>query len=259
MSDWRRLTGELAGWTCGHGPRLVFVHGFTQTSNSWKPIAARFASDGYESIVVDQPGHGDSTEVRTDLAATAGLLTSMCGRAVYIGYSMGGRLCLHAALMHPAFVRGLALVGATPGIADENGRFARRDADERLAATIEGIGVDAFLDEWLAQPLFAGLIVDDHQRADRHRNSARGLATSLRLAGTGAQASLWSRLGELDMPVLAIAGEFDEKYAAIGRQIAASAPDGRFAQIAGAGHAAHLQDPDQITDLLRRWLHDIEW
>ncbi|MGZ4770468.1 MAG: alpha/beta fold hydrolase, partial [Ilumatobacteraceae bacterium] len=68
MSDWRRLAGELAAWTCGQGPRLVFVHGFTQTANSWKPIAARFASDGYESIVVDQPGHGDSAEVRTDLA-----------------------------------------------------------------------------------------------------------------------------------------------------------------------------------------------
>ncbi|MGZ4701382.1 MAG: alpha/beta fold hydrolase, partial [Ilumatobacteraceae bacterium] len=91
------------------------------------------------------------------------------------------------------------------------------------------------------------------------RNSAGGLATSLRLAGTGAQDSLWSRLGELDMPVLAIAGELDDKYAAIGRQLAASVPDGRFAEITGAGHAAHLQDPDQLTDLLRSWLHDIDW
>ncbi len=259
MSDWRRSTGDLAGWTCGQGRRLVFVHGFTQTANSWKPIAARFAAEGYQSIIVDQPGHGDSAEVRTDLPATAGLLTSMCDQAVYVGYSMGGRLCLHAALLHPQLVRGLALVGATPGIADERDRAARRDADERLADTIERIGVDAFLDDWLAQPLFAGLIVDDQQRADRQRNTARGLAASLRVAGTGAQASLWPRLGELDMPVLAIAGELDEKYAAIGRQIAATVPDGRFAEIAGAGHAAHLQDPDQVVSVLRSWLHDIDW
>ena len=259
MSDWRRFTGELAGWSCGQGRRLVFVHGFTQTANSWKPIAARFAAEGYESIVVDQPGHGDSTEVRSDLAATAGMLTSMCGSAVYIGYSMGGRLVLHAAVMHPQLVRGIALIGATPGIADDSERSRRRDADERLAVTIEQVGVEAFLDEWLAQPLFADLIVDARQRADRQRNSVAGLATSLRLAGTGAQASLWSRLGELDMPVLAIAGELDEKYAAIGRQVAASVPDGRFAQVRGAGHAAHLQDPDQVTDLLSTWLHDIEW
>ena len=67
MSDWRPLEGRLAGWACGEGPRLVFVHGFTQTANSWKPIAARFAADGYEAVVVDVPGHGDSANIRADL------------------------------------------------------------------------------------------------------------------------------------------------------------------------------------------------
>ncbi len=259
MSEWRRFTGELAGWTLGHGPRLVFVHGFTQTGSSWKPIAAHLAANGYESIVVDQPGHGESSEVRTDLAATAGLLTSQCGRGVYIGYSLGARLCLHAAVLHPQLVRGLGLVGASPGIADDTERAARREADEKLADKVERIGVEAFLDDWLAQPLFAGLRLDDQQRADRLRNSANGLATSLRLAGTGAQDSLWSRLGELGMPVLAMAGEHDEKYVEIGRRIGASVPDGRFEEIAGAGHAAHLQDPDRVIALLRSWLNDLNW
>lgn len=259
MSEWRLFTGELAGWTLGHGPRLVFVHGFTQTGSSWKPIAAYFAASGYESIVVDQPGHGESVEVRTDLVATAGLLTAQCGRAVYIGYSMGARLCLHAAVLHPQLVGGLALVGASPGIADDTERAARRESDEKLADKVERIGVEAFLDEWLAQPLFAGLHLDDEQRADRLRNSASGLATSLRLAGTGAQESLWSRLGELGMPVLAMTGEHDEKYIAIGQRIAASVPAGRFEEIAGAGHAAHLQHPDRVITLLHAWLTAIHW
>ena len=38
------------------------------------------------------------------------------------------------------------------------------------------------------------------------RNTADGLASSLHMAGTGAQGSLWARLRELNMPVLAIAG-----------------------------------------------------
>lgn len=259
MSDWRRLTGELAGWTCGQGPRVVFVHGFTQTARSWWPIAEHFAASGYEAIVVDQPGHGESVDVRTDMATTAQLLTSQCGRAVYVGYSMGARLGLHAAVLHPQVVAGLALVGGSPGIAGDIERAARREADEKLADEIERIGVEAFLDDWLAQPLFAGLNLDDEQRADRLRNSASGLATSLRLAGTGAQASLWSHLGQLDMPVLVMAGEHDLKYVDIGRQIAASVPDGRFEQIAGAGHAAHLQDPGRVTALLQDWLADIHW
>jgi 2-succinyl-6-hydroxy-2,4-cyclohexadiene-1-carboxylate synthase len=259
MSDWRPLEGRLAAWTCGQGPRLIFVHGFTQTSNSWKPIAARFAADGYESIVVDAPGHGGSTNVRADLRRAADMLTALCGFGVYVGYSLGGRLCMHAALMYPHLVRGLAVVGASPGIADESERAERRAADNRLADHIVDVGVEAFVDEWLAQPLFAGLQLDDAQRADRLTNTAEGLASSLRHAGTGAQGSLWPRLREMNMPVMTIAGELDLKFAAIGRQVAASVPEGTSVEIAGAGHAAHLQQADHLIAALTDWLGEIKY
>ena len=154
---------------------------------------------------------------------------------------------------------GSAVVGASPGIADDAERAARRAADNALADHLELVGVDTFLDEWLAQPLFAGLVVTDEQRADRLSNTPQGLASSLRLAGAGAQASLSARLGELHMPVLTIAGELDEKYNTIGRQIAATVPDGRFESIVGTGHAAHLQDPDQVIAVLQAWLSTINW
>lgn len=237
----------------------MFVHGFTQTSNSWKPIAARFAADGYESIVVDAPGHGDSTNVRADLRRAADMLTALCGFGVYVGYSLGGRLCMHAALMYPHLVRGLAVVGASPGIADESERAERRTADNRLAEHIVDVGVDVFLDEWLGQPLFAGLELDDEQRADRLRNTAEGLASSLGHAGAGAQGSLWPRLREINMPVLTIAGELDHKYAAIGRQVAASVPEGVSLEIPGAGHAAHLQEPALVAAALAAWLREIKY
>ncbi len=259
MSDWRHLPGALAGWARGDGPRLVFVHGFTQTSASWKPIATHFADRGYESIVVDAPGHAGSGEVRADLGNAAASLTAMCGPAVYIGYSMGGRLCLHAAAMFPEQVCGLALVGGSPGIADDIDRQARRAADDRLADHIERVGVDVFLDEWLAQPLFAGLVIDEAQRIDRRRNSAAGLASSLRLAGTGAQASLWPQLGAMTMPILTIAGERDEKFVGIGREMASAAPAAEFEIIPGAGHAAHLQKPDLVCESVQRWLGHLTW
>ena len=258
MSDWRRLDGELAAWSRGEGHRLVFVHGFTQTSTSWKPIADHFATRGYEAVVVDAPGHGGSAAIRADLFLAAELVTSLCGTGVYVGYSMGGRLCLHAAAMYPAQVGALALVGVSPGIADEGMRAARQAADEQLADHIEQIGVAAFLDEWLARPLFAGLIVDEEERVDRCRNSADGLASSLRLAGTGAQASLWPRLRELTMPILTMAGELDTKFAAIGRKMASAVSAGHFEAIAAAGHAAHLQNPDEVIAVMEHWLQTID-
>jgi 2-succinyl-6-hydroxy-2,4-cyclohexadiene-1-carboxylate synthase len=187
------------------------------------------------------------------------MLTALCGAGVYIGYSLGGRLCLHAALMYPHLVRGLAVIGSSPGIADETERATRRAADNKLADHISDVGVDAFVDEWLSQPLFADLTLDEDARADRLLNTADGLASSLRHAGTGAQGSLWPRLREINMPVLTIAGELDAKFAAIGRQIAASVPQGRSVEIAAAGHAAHLQQPQVVMGALVQWLDDIKY
>jgi 2-succinyl-6-hydroxy-2,4-cyclohexadiene-1-carboxylate synthase len=252
--SWRPLAGPLAARVRGSGPRIVFVHGFTQTGNSWADIAERLCALGYQVALVDLPGHGDSARVRADLRRTADLIASTTGAATYVGYSLGGRVALHLAIMYPHIVERLALVGATPGIVDDDERSARRTADEALAARVLEIGVEAFLAEWTAQPLFAGLEVTDAELADRLRNTADGLASSLRLCGTGTQVPLWERLVELNMPVLAMAGEHDAKFHPLAERIAATVPDGRFAAIHGAGHAAHLQQPGQVAARLEIWL-----
>jgi 2-succinyl-6-hydroxy-2,4-cyclohexadiene-1-carboxylate synthase len=254
MSDWRPLVGPLAASSLGAGERVVFCHGFTQTSTSWKPIAAQIARLGYEAVVVDLPGHGGSGTIRADLRFTADMLTSMLGRASYVGYSMGGRLCLQAALMYPAVVRRMALIGANPGIVDDGARMARRASDDALAAEVLRDGVPAFLERWMSQPLFGGGAPDPADLAERSTNTADGLATSLRMAGTGTQVSLWSRLAELTVPTLLLAGERDTKFTAIGRQMAAAMPSAQFASIADADHAAHLQQPAAVLARLTTWL-----
>lgn len=254
MPDWRPLAGPLAARTKGSGPRLVFVHGFTQTSRSWETVADHFAAHRYEVALVDLPGHGGSSLVRADLRRTADLLAATTGSGTYIGYSLGGRVCLHLALMYPHVVDRLVLLGATPGIIDDDERAARRTADEALAQRIGEIGVDAFLDEWAAQPLFDGLVLDDDERADRRRNTEAGLASSLRLSGTGTQVPLWERLVELNMPVLTMAGGRDTKFVPIAERIAASVPSGSFGVVHDAGHAAHLQQPMQVITRLEAFL-----
>jgi 2-succinyl-6-hydroxy-2,4-cyclohexadiene-1-carboxylate synthase len=227
-------------------PRITFVHGFTQTGNSWKPIAERFAAVGHLVTVVDLPGHGDSAHVRADLRRTADMLAGLGGDGTWVGYSLGGRACLHLALMYPHLVDRLVTIGANPGIDDAGERAERRLADDALAARLFEIGIEAFLREWTSLPLFGGLQLTDEQMADRLRNTPEGLASSLRMAGTGAQGTLWPRLRELNMPVLAMAGEHDVKFAAIARQIAEAVPEGTAYVVPGAAHAAHLQMPELV-------------
>ena len=233
--------------------RLVLLHGFTQTRRSWDALVDAFA-DRFETITVDAPGHGASGDVRLDLPATADALAQQAGRATYVGYSMGGRLALHVAVAHPDLVERLVLVSASPGLASETERSERRSADERLADEIERDGVDAFLERWLALPLFARLPPDAAELDHRRANTSAGLASSLRLAGTGAQQPLWDLLADLTMPVLLVVGEHDPKFRAIATEMANVIPDATVEAVSGAGHVVHLEQPAAFVAIVGTWL-----
>jgi 2-succinyl-6-hydroxy-2,4-cyclohexadiene-1-carboxylate synthase len=236
--------------------RVVLVHGFTQTQAAWEPVAARLRAR-WRLVRVDLPGHGGSAGVRAGFAEAAGLVGECGGRAAYVGYSLGGRLCLRLALDRPELVRTLVLLGASPGIADAAERAERRAADEALAAGIERDGVAAFLDRWLAGPLFATLPAARAGVADRLANTPAGLASALRLLGAGAQTPLWDRLAGLRCPTLLVAGALDGKFAAIAAEMAAAiGPAARRALVPGAGHAVHLERPAEVAVLLDGFLTD---
>jgi 2-succinyl-6-hydroxy-2,4-cyclohexadiene-1-carboxylate synthase len=234
----------------------VLVHGFTQTRRSWMPLLPRLAA-GHEVLAVDAPAHGRSAHHRVDLDEGAALLATTGGDAAYVGYSMGGRLTLHLALQRPDLVRRVVLVGATGGLDTDDERSARRSADEGLAVDLERDGLEAFLERWLANPLFASLPRDAAAIQDRLENTVEGLAASLRLCGTGAQRPLWDHLDALTMPALLVAGERDEKFTALAHRLAAGwGGPARVAVVAGAGHACHLERPDAFLDVVLPFLDE---
>lgn len=236
--------------------RMVFAHGFTQTARSWAPMQRLLAErlPGVETAAVDLPGHGDAAPPADDsLWRSAERLVDAGGTATYVGYSMGGRVALHAALEHPARIEALVLIGATAGIDDEDERAARRRADDELADHIEAVGVDAFIDGWLANPLFAGLDDASAGRDDRLRNTPDGLAASLRATGTGTQTSLWPRLSLIDVPVLVLVGADDAKFTTIGQRLESELTDATLRVIPDAGHSVHLEQPAATADAIAAW------
>jgi len=234
--------------------RVVLVHGFTQTLAAWGVVGERLARRR-EVVRVDLPGHGRSGGVRVGFGEAAGLVGAAGGAGTYVGYSLGGRLCLRLALDRPDLVEGLVLVGASPGIADPVARAERRAVDEVLAGQVERDGVAAFLDRWLAGPLFAGLPEAAAGRAERLANSPEGLAYALRRLGTGVQEPLWDRLAGLRPPALLVAGERDAKFSAIAGQMAAAiGPSARVAVVPGAGHAVQLERPAELAALIEAFV-----
>ncbi len=240
--------------------RLALVHGFTQSAASWGPFVDGLGGT-FETIAVDAPGHGRSAAVEAGLVDGAEMMAAAVfeagsgGPASWIGYSMGGRYALHVAVSHPETVASLVLVSTTAGIDDPDEREARRLSDADIATRIERDGVGSFLAWWLSQPIFSTLPAEAANVESRLGSSPAGLASSLRLAGTGAQQPLWDRLGNIDVPVLVVAGELDAKYRALAHRLVESIGDNaELAVVPDAGHACHLEAPTVFQKLVQQWL-----
>jgi 2-succinyl-6-hydroxy-2,4-cyclohexadiene-1-carboxylate synthase len=245
----------------GTGPALVLLHGFTQTGRLWGPFGDALSTT-HTLVAVDLPGHAGSDEVRADLPTSASLVADAVRDAVgtapcdLLGYSLGARLALHVVTGTAMPVGRVVLIGGTGGIEDPAARAGRRQSDEALADELETSGdVDAFIARWLRGPLFARLTAmaaaDD---TERRRNSAVGLASSLRLCGTGAQQPLWERLPALAQPLLALAGSDDTRFATHALRLARLAPHASATLVPGGGHAVHLAQPQQTRRIVDHWL-----
>ena len=225
-------------------PLVVFVPGFMQRGEAWAPVADR-VRERYPTLCVDFATHtleGRLEELR--FAAPP--------RAVLVGYSMGGRLALRFALDEPGRLAALVTVGAGAGIEDPVERESRRAADAELAGWIERQPIEAVVERWEHQPVFAGQPPElvAAQRRGRLAHRPADLASLLRSAGQGAFEPFWDRLGTLTAPLLAVAGERDAPYAAAARRLAQLAPRARFELVPGAGHAAHLERPEAVAELV---------
>ena len=253
----------------GHGPRVTLAHGFTQTGRLWNSVEQRLAA-GHQVVMVDMPGHAGSSHVAADLTEGAHLLGAAGGRAAYVGYSMGARFALHLALARPDLTTSLILISGTAGFDRPEDRAVRRASDEQLADQLDppahlddtaGLKsvrqdrLDAFLRRWLDNPLFADVPPDATGFEERRRNTGPGLASSLRLAGTGTQLPLWDRLDRLTMPVLIITGEYDERFTDTGRRMVSTiGSNATQVVVPGAGHSPHLQFPELVAELIGTWV-----
>jgi 2-succinyl-6-hydroxy-2,4-cyclohexadiene-1-carboxylate synthase len=235
---------------------LVLLHGFGGTRHTWDGVTALLDRERYRPLALDLPGHGDLADAPTPIAFAAcveHVLARAPSRFVLCGYSLGGRVALHVALAAPGRVRRLVLVSSTAGIEDDAERAERRAADHALAEELERGPYSAFMDRWQAQPVFALDPPEVHaaMRAEQLRNRPAALAAVLRGIGTGEMRPLWSRLGELAMPVTVLVGERDTKFHAPGWRMVELLADAEFSFVPG-GHRLPLENPRAIAAVLER-------
>ncbi|MEA2328665.1 MAG: 2-succinyl-6-hydroxy-2,4-cyclohexadiene-carboxylate synthase [Thermoanaerobaculia bacterium] len=198
---------------------ITCLHGFLGSPHDWDFL--RDAGFATETPPLDAiPDHGD----------------------ILLGYSLGGRLALQALLAGANYKRAI-LVSTGLGIEDEELRAARRASDEAWAQRFESEDFDSVINDWNAQPVLAGPSL----ARTRDDYDPRGL----REWSSGALPPVASRLHELTIPTLWIAGGRDTKYVAEAHRAAAIAPNGRAAIVENAGHRVPWEQPSAFITILR--------
>jgi 3-oxoadipate enol-lactonase len=254
---------SLAVEVRGHGPAVLFIHGYPVDHSIWTHQLA--ALDGWSRIAPDLRGMGQSDApdlgysmetYAADLAALLDLLG--VEQAVLIGHSMGGYIAFEFLRRWRNRVRGLILVDSRAESDTPEGKRSRDSA----AALAREQGAEAIADAMLSRILGRTTQADAPATVER----VRALMAASPVAGlVGALAAMRERpdstalLSELNgLPTLVIVGDEDELTPPTqARAMADAIPGASLVVIRSAGHLPTVERPVETSDAIVAFLEGL--
>ena len=237
-------------------PWLVFLHGFSGDCREWQEVGERLSD--YSRLYVDLPGHGGSAavtaqnfiDVRKLLHAT--LVSYNILSYWLVGYSLGGRIAMdYVCQPDVTGLAGIIVEGGHPGLQQSEARAERLRSDNAWAARFRTEPLRQLFHDWYQQPVFATLTAEQREAlvALRAQNNGVALAAMLQATSLAVQDDLRPALRQRDYPFWYLCGERDSKFRAIAEELAAPC-----FLIHNAGHNAHRENPDDVTERLAQIL-----
>jgi 2-succinyl-6-hydroxy-2,4-cyclohexadiene-1-carboxylate synthase len=232
--------------------KLFCIHGNFQTGRVWQSLGDRIEADVSELEMVTEDlyakqfqGFDDWTKDFCDRVehSTNGK------KSILLGYSLGGRLALHACIHRPDLWQGVVVVGADPGFVSEEEKKFQLDRDRNWAERLKREPLEKLTDEWDAQPVFGEL----KNQAPRNLGEmdASKLSQQFEVFSKGRQRDLVPDLAKLENPpVLFLSGEKDQKYQQIGEELAKSSAVVKAKVVAGSGHRVPWESPESFARVL---------
>ena len=248
--------------TLGSGPTLLMLHGLEGGLLTFAPQVESFAQLGWRAMAWDMPGYGHSAPIEPytfkGLAERCiALIEAAQAKAdrrdvVLLGHGMGGMVAQEVVLRRPDLVNRLVLCGALAAFTDPDfitRRTAPLDAGQdmaQLAAT-------------LVPRLVSPGALPEGSRLAEHALSQVPAATYRRALQALPTFDRAAVLGEIAVPTLLIAGEFDrvappDEVAVMATRI----PGARCVVIPGAGHWQNLENPESFDEAVMAFLSDTE-
>lgn len=240
---------------------LLLLHGFAGTPAGWAEVVEHLTGE-FLVAAATLPGHGRRAD---DVPASfeevlerlnAALVQLHAGPWRVGGYSMGARVALGLLVRNPERFGIASLVGVHPGLRSDEERRERLAWERGWAHLLRNEGIDAFLDKWEAQPLFATqahlpAVQRAAIRAVRRSHHPEGLARALEVLGLAAMPNYWPVLRDIRVPVRLVVGERDSKFRLIAEAVAQELANARLHLVPAVGHNVPLEAPGAMASLLR--------
>lgn len=259
---------QIAYATEGQGAPLLLLHGALFDHQLWATTIPYLAGH-FRVVAPDLPGYGRSQAQEQDsspdalIHLVAGLMTGLRMVPGFVaGTGWGGAVALGLAARYPERVHGLVAVGAL-GFERWPGTF-----QARLARTVRGLPGALSLGMRLApraqarwflrgalvnSSLADAALVAQVAATMRSKTARRTLIRSLR--GIDQWRFVMRQLGGIYAPTLLAWGERDALYdLSAAERLRHAIPGARLVTLAGAGHLLPIERPEELAELMRRFL-----
>lgn len=240
-------------------PPLFFLHGYAGHARSWSSVEGLLP--GRRANAASLYGHDPDFAVTASITfedQVARIVEALPAERVrLVGYSLGGRVALGVLALAPSRIASAVIISANPGLASAEERRTRVAADAAWATLLLERGLEAFVEAWEAQPLFASqarapAAALATQRALRLRHRPESLARAMTSLGLGVMPDYTPSLARMDLPVDLVVGALDPKFVASAERMLTLLPRATLHTIPGAGHNVVLEQPAGLARVLDR-------
>jgi pimeloyl-ACP methyl ester carboxylesterase len=257
--------------TAGHGPAVILLHGYTQTSRMWRPLIPKL-SGKFTVIAPDLPGIGDSEipknglDMKTSAIRIHTLMKSLgISKARVVGHDIGLMVAYAYAAQFPSEVEKLVVMDAfLPGVPgwelayNDPNMWHFRFHGSTPEALVEGREKIYFAYFWNDLAADGKRSLPEADRASyvaAYSRPGRMRAGWAYFASWPDTAKDFAQMAktQLTMPVLSIAGE-KASAAILGPQMKRVATNVKVIELKGSGHWLMEERPEETMAALVEFL-----
>ena len=244
----------------GDGDPITLIHGVGSNLESWDPVVQRLKTK-FSVLRMDLRGQGQSRGITSNCTLedfVDDVLSAMDSagfdKSDLVGFSLGGMIAQLFALTHPERVDRLALISAVAGrTPEEKQRLAERAKKIRE----EGVGsvIDASDQRWFTDAFRQAHPEKVEKRlAELLKNDPASYAEAYRIFATS---DVGNRIYGIPHRTLVATGEHDVgSNTRMARFMHDQISNSELVVFPGLRHSLLVEAPDQVTDLLLRFLVD---